>query len=209
SLVVYADRFTKTETNDKGEESEREIPFLKAYTVFNVAQIEGLAAELYEPPAPRDGSRTPELIAAAESFFAATGATVRHGGNRAYFAPGPDVIQLPPVEAFTDAESYAATKAHEFIHWTGHKSRLDRAFGQRFGDAAYAFEELVAELGAAFLCAELAVTPDIREDHAAYLAHWLKVLKEDRRAIFTAAAQAQRAADYLATLQPQAERQAA
>lgn len=197
SLVVYADRFTKTEANDKGEEVEREIPFMKAYTVFNVEQIEGLPARFCEPATPREEGRKLALIEEAEAFFAATRATFRHGGNRAFYAPAADFIQLPVPEAFRDAESYAATKAHELVHWTGHAQRMARAFGKRFGDHAYAFEELVAELGAAFLCAALGVTPEPREDHAAYLAHWLDVLKEDKRAIFSAAAHAQRAADFL------------
>lgn len=199
SLVVYADRFTKTETNDKGEEEERQIPFMKGYTVFNVEQIDGLPDQY--KGAPRPALPPVELHEAAEEFFRRTGATFRHGGNRAFYAPGLDVIQLPPAEAFRDAESYAATKAHELIHWTGNKDRMAREFGKRFGDSAYAFEELVAELGAAFLCADLGVTPEIRDDHAAYLAHWLGVLKEDKRAIFSAAAHAQRAADFLQDLQ--------
>ena len=208
SLVVYADRYTKTETGDDGQEAEREIAFMKGYTVFNVEQIEGLPANLYEPPAPLDDGRSVELIEEAEAFFAKTGATIRHGGNRAFYAISSDHIQLPPPQAFRDAQSYTATKAHELVHWTGHKSRNAREFGKRFGDRAYAFEELVAELGAAFLCAELGITPEPREDHAAYLAHWLQVLKEDKRAIFTAASHAQKAADYLAGLQ-QLEQQAA
>src|SRR5258706_2476156 len=201
SLVVYADRITKTETNEKGEDVEREIAFMKGYTVFNVEQIEGLAAHYYAKSEPK-GEKL-QLIESAEAFFAAAGATFRHGGNRAYYAPGPDHIQLPPPEAFRDAESYAATKAHELTHWTAHPSRLARVLGKRFGDNAYAAEELIAELGAAFLRADLGIKPEPREDHAAYLAHWLKVLKEDKRAIFTAAAQAQRAADYLHSLQEQ------
>ncbi|MGE0853595.1 MAG: ArdC family protein [Hyphomicrobiaceae bacterium] len=201
SLVVYADRFNKTEENDKGEEIERSIPFMKGYTVFNVEQIEGLPARFYEQPAPREEGRTLELIEEAETFFAGTAATFRHGGNRAFYAPAADFIQLPPAEAFRDAESYAATKAHELVHWTGHARRMAREFGKRFGDQAYAFEELVAELGAAFLCADLGITPEPREDHAGYLAHWLEVLKGDKRAIFSAAAHAQRAADFLHGLQ--------
>lgn len=201
SLVVYADRFTKTEANDKGDPVEREIPFMKGYTVFNVEQIDGLPARYCEPPAPRDEGRTVELIEEAEGFFATTRATFRHGGNRAFYAPAADFIQLPPVEAFRDAESYAATKAHELIHWTGNEQRMAREFGKRFADQAYAFEELVAELGAAFLCADLGITPVPREDHAAYLAHWLEVLKCDKRAIFSAAAHAQRAADFLHGMQ--------
>lgn len=205
SLVVYADTFSKTEADEKGEETERSIPFMKGYTVFNVAQIEGLPDYYYHPTAPRDHGRTVELIEEAEEFFANTGATFRHGGNRAFYAPSADFIQLPPVEAFRDAEAYTATKAHELVHWTGNEARIAREFGKRFGDKAYAFEELVAELGAAFLCADLAITPEVREDHAAYLGHWLDVLKDDKRAIFTAAAHAQRALDFLHGLQVQEE----
>jgi len=199
SLVVYADKFTKTETNEQGEDETKDIPFMKGYTVFNVEQIEGLPAHYYTKPEAKGEPLA--LIEDAERFFTATGATFRHGGNRAYYAPSFDVIQLPPADSFKDAESYAATKAHELTHWTAHPKRLDRVLGKRFGDHAYAAEELIAELGAAFLCADLGITPEPREDHAAYLGHWLKVLKEDKRAIFTAAAQAQRALDYLHGLQ--------
>ena len=199
SMVVYADRYTKSETNERGEEAEREVAFMKGYTVFNVEQIDGLPAQYLAPVAPV--LQPLPLHQAAEAFFAATGATFCHGGSRAFYAPVRDFIQLPPAEAFRDAESYAATKAHELIHWTGHPHRNAREFGRRFGDRAYAFEELVAELGAAFLCADLGITPEVQPDHAAYLAHWLQVLKEDKRAIFSAAAHAQRAADYVQALQ--------
>ena len=199
SLVVYADRYTRSETNERGEEAEGEVAFMKGYTVFNVEQIDGLPAQYAAAPAP---ALPPlPLHQVAETFFAATGATFCHGGSRAFYAPARDFIQLPPAEAFRNAESYTATKAHELIHWTGHPRRNAREFGRRFGDRAYAFEELVAELGAAFLCADLGVTPEVQPDHAAYLAHWLQVLKEDKRAIFSAAAHAQRAADYLQGLQ--------
>ena len=200
SLVVYADRFTKTETADNGDAIEREIPFMKAYTVFNVEQIDGLPAQYQTKPEPK--GEPLQLIESTERFFDATGATFRHGGNKAYYAPGPDMIQLPVPESFKDAESYAATKAHELTHWTKHQTRLDRDLGRhRFGDEGYAREELVAELGAAFLCADLGITPEPREDHAAYIGHWLKVLQNDKRAIFQAAAHAQRAVDYLNGLQ--------
>ena len=169
---------------------------MKGYTVFNVAQIEGLPDEYYGTAESR--GEPMQLIAEAEKFFAATRAVVRHGGSKAYYAPGPDVIQLPEPESFRDAESYTATKAHELTHWTSHTTRLAREFGmKRFGDEAYAMEELVAELGAAFLCVSLGITPEARDDHAAYIGHWLRVLKNDKRAIFTAAAHAQRAVDYL------------
>ncbi|MFK4445210.1 antirestriction protein ArdC [Caballeronia udeis] len=201
SLVVYADTFHKVEENDSGEEIERDMPFMKGYTVFNVEQIDGLPEGYQVTPAPT--AEPLQLIQHAESFFAATGATFRHGGNRAFYAPAQDFIQLPPADAFRDAESYAATKAHELTHWTSHPSRLNRILGKRFGDEAYAAEELIAELGAAFLSADLGIASEVREDHAAYLASWLKVLIADKRAIFAAAAHAQRAADYLHSRQDQ------
>ncbi len=200
SLVVYANKVTRTETDDKGEEVERQIPFMKGYTVFNVEQVEGLPAHYYGKP--ENPLPLAERLDHAERFIANTGIPVQHGGNSAYYAPAKDLVQMPPFEAFKDRESYYATILHELIHATSHKSRLDRSFNaKRFGDNGYAREELVAELGAAFLSADLGITPEIREDHAAYLAHWLKALKEDSRAIFSAAAHAQRAADFLQSLQ--------
>ncbi len=206
SLVVYADKLTRTETDESGHETERAISFMKGYTVFNTEQVDGLPAHFYakaETPSPV------ERIPQAEAFFAATGAKVRHGGNRAFYAPSADFIQMPPAESFESQESYAATKAHELTHWTAHPSRLARELGKRFGDDAYAAEELIAEMGSAFLCADLGITPETRDDHASYLDHWLKVLKADSRAIFTAASQAQRAADYLHDIVNSARQQAA
>lgn len=143
------------------------------------------------------------LNEAADRFFANTRADIRHGGNQAYYAPGPDYVQMPPFTSFRDTESYCSTLAHELTHWTKHSSRLNRDLGRRtFGDQGYAREELVAEIGAAFLCCDLGITPEPRDDHAAYLGHWLKVLTEDKRAIFQAAAHAQRAVDFLHALQP-------
>lgn len=139
-----------------------------------------------------------QRIAHADAFFAATGADVRHGGDQAYYALQPDHVQMPPFECFEDPEAYYATLAHECTHWTRHPSRLDRDFGRkRWGDDGYAREELVAELGAAFLCADLGLELEPRPDHASYIDGWLQVLKDDRRFIFTAAAHAQRAADFL------------
>jgi antirestriction protein ArdC len=208
SLVVYANSISRTETNDKGEDVERSIPFMRGYTVFNVEQIEGLPAHYYAKP--ENPLPLSERIESADQFLTATGATIRHGGNSAFYAPGRDLVQMPPFEAFRDKESYYATALHELTHWSGAKHRLDRSFdAKRFGDHGYAREELVAELGAAFLCADLGITPEIRDDHAAYLGHWLNVLKEDKRAIFSAAAHAQRAADFLHGLQPRSEEGAA
>jgi antirestriction protein ArdC len=209
SLVVYASKITRTETEEgSGNEVEREIPFMRGYTVFNVEQIEGLPAQYYAKAEPR--LDTVQRIDSAERFFAATGARIQHGGNQAFYTMADDRVQMPPFESFQDAESYYATLAHEVTHWTRHPKRLEREFGRkRWGDEGYAMEELVAELGSAFLSADLDLTPEPREDHASYIANWLKVLKDDKRAIFSAAAHAQRAADYLHALQPGAVQEAA
>lgn len=197
SLVVYASRLNRTEEDEiTGEEQERDIPFLKGYTVFNVEQIEGLPSQYH--PVPAEPVDPPVRDARAEAFFKASRAEIRHGGNRAYYSSASDHIQMPPFETFRDAEYYYATLAHELVHWTMPKHRLDRDFGKKsWGDEGYAMEELVAELGAAFLCSAQALTPDVREDHAAYIESWLKVLRNDKRAIFAAASHAQKAADYL------------
>lgn len=202
SLVVFASSITRSETEPaSGEENERDIHFLKGYTVFNVEQIEGLPAQYLAPVAPQIDPV--QRIARADAFFAATGANISHGGNRAFYTPAYDRIQMPPFEAFRDPQSYYATLAHETTHWTSHKSRLDREFGRkRWGDEGYAMEELVAELGAAFLSSDLGLTPEVRSDHASYIASWIKVLKEDKRAIFSAASHAQRALDFMHARQP-------
>jgi antirestriction protein ArdC len=209
SLVVYASSVTRTETEEgTGNEVEREIPFMRGYTVFNVEQIEGLPEQYYAKAEPRLDAV--QRITHAESFFAATGATIQHSGNQAFYTMADDRVQMPPFESFQDAESYYATLAHEVTHWTRHPKRLERDFGRkRWGDEGYAMEELVAELGSAFLSADLDLTPEPREDHASYIANWLKVLKDDKRAIFTAAAHAQRAADFLHGLQPGVVQEAA
>jgi len=201
SPVVYANTVTKTEQDRNGDDVEVNIPFMKAYTVFNADQIDGLPehyTQLAEPvidPVQR--------IERVERFFEHTKADIRSGGGQAYYAIGGDYVQMPPFEAFKSAESYYATLAHECTHWTRHPSRLDRDFGrEKWGDAGYAREELVAEIGAAFLCADLDIEPSIREDHAPYLASWLTVLENDHTAVFRAAAHAQRATDFLNGLQP-------
>jgi len=201
SLVVYANRITKTEQDTDGNDVEREIPFMKGYTVFNVEQIDGLPEIYYARLEPKFSA--PERIAHAEAFFTATGAAIRYGGNRAYYTQDGDRIQMPAIESFRDAEAFYSTLAHETAHWTKHPGRLDRDFSRsKFGDEGYAREELVAELASAFLCADLELTPEVREDHAQYIASWLTVLKDDKRAIFSAAAHAQRAVDFLHGLQP-------
>ena len=200
SLVVYANSITRTEADEHGDESEREIHYMKGYTVFNVEQIEGLPEIYYAKP--EVTTTAVERIAQAEAFFAATKADIRYRGDRAYYSADSDYIQLPVIEAFRDAESFYATLAHESAHWTKHPSRLNRDLGRKqWGDEGYAREELVAEIASAFLCADLGITPEVREDHACYIADWLKVLKDDKRAVFTAASQAQKAVEFLHGLQ--------
>ncbi len=176
---------------ESGEEGRQSRVFARGYSVFNAAQVDGYAAPalLVLPE--------PERIGHAEAFFAGLGADIRHGGNRACYVPGLDQVRMPSFAAFRDAVAYYATLAHEATHWTGHASRCARDLRSRFGEEAYAAEELVAELGAAFLCADLALVPEPRPDHAAYVSSWLKVLRGDKRAIFTAAAKAQAAADWM------------
>jgi antirestriction protein ArdC len=199
SLVVYANSITRTEHDENtGKDVECEIPYLKGYTVFNVEQIDGLPDHYYAKAAPKLDPVA--RIDCAENFFAAPKATIRHGGNRAYYAQEVDSVQMPPFESFRDAESYYSTLAHEMTHWTKHPSRLARDLGRKqWGDEGYAQEELVAELGSAFLCADLELATQPREENASYIANWLEVLKNDKRFIFKAAAHAQRAADYLAS----------
>lgn len=206
TTVVYANRVTKVEEDEDGEETERQIPFLRAYTVFCVDQIEDLPTDYYGHSAPViDPSAR---IQHADAFFAATGADIRHGGNAAYYMPVSDHIQMPAFASFRDPESYVATLAHETIHWTAPAHRVNRDLSRYARDRSErAREELVAELGACFLCADLGIVPELepRPDHASYLASWLEVLANDKKAIVAAAAHAQRAVAFLHDLQPRAE----
>lgn len=179
---------------NEGDENRVRM-FGRAFYLFNACQIEG-----YEPPLVSD-TPVPERIGPAEAFFAGLGADIRHGGSRAFYRPGEDYIQMPPFPAFRDPIAYYATLAHEATHWTGASSRLDRDLKGRFGDESYAAEELVAELGAAFLSASLGLTPEPRPDHALYVQSWLKALRSDTRAIFSASSLAQKAVDFMHELQ--------
>jgi len=169
--------------------------FPVGFAVFNSEQVTG-----WTPPAEPDGLDDAERLALAEAFFAAIGADVRHGGDRAFYARVGDYIGMPTFAQFATAADYYSTLAHEHTHWTGAEARLNRTFGKAFGDDAYSAEELVAELGAAFLCAMLGISNTPREDHAQYLSHWLKILRADSRAIFEAAGKASKAIDLLVTM---------
>lgn len=175
----------------------------RASCVFNAGQVDGYT--LPEAP-PLLGPI--ERLAAVDRFIAATGARIEHGGDRAYYRPASDHIQMPEEGLFCGShtmnrsEGYYATVTHELTHWSGAKHRLGRELGKRFGDAAYAAEELVAEIASAFLCSELRIMPETRADHAQYLAQWLTLMKQDSRVIFAAAAKASEAVAYLKRLQP-------
>jgi len=198
SISVYASTFRKAgRPTLTGEATAALIRFLRSYLVFNADEVEGLPAYYYArdvPPTPLALSQRQEAI---NSFFLSIPAVVRHGGDQAYFCPGTDHIQLPRPGAFRSADAYASTRGHETVHWTGHGARLDRTFGKRFGDQAYAMEELVAELGSAMICGELGLPTELHDSHASYIDHWLRILKADRSAIFVAAAKAEQAITFL------------
>lgn len=175
------------------------VPLLRAFTVFNLGQLDNVPTDYWvvEPPRWEPDARAQELILMS-------GATVRHGGSRAFYRSSDDAIHLPPLRAFATAEGYYSTALHELVHWTSAPGRCDRQLAKRFGDAAYAAEELIAEMGAAFLCGHCGMDSELH--HAEYVAAWLNVLRTDKRAIFVASTRAQQAADYLLKLlQPPSE----
>lgn len=198
TTVVYADRFTpKAEQERAAREGDEpgKVGFLKRFTVFNLAQCEGLGRVDPEPaPLPEQ-----QAVPHAEALIVATGADFRVGGPHAFYDPLLDRVQVPPQPAFIDQINYYRTAFHELSHWTGHGTRLDRDQSGHRGGKAYAREELVAEMGGAFVCASLGVVPTVR--HADYIGAWLEVLREDNRAIFRAASQASKAADFLLAFQ--------
>src|SRR6266699_505956 len=188
----FANNATESQDDDESTPpSGSRLLFTRGYSVFNAAQVDG-----YTPKA-EPGMPVLQRIEQAEAFFRNVGAELRHGGNQAYYRPSDDHIQMPPFQAFKENLSYYSTLAHEHTHWTAKADRCDRQLGKRFGDSAYAAEELIAELGAAFTCAHLGLGTEPRQDHAQYIQSWLKVLKADKRAIFTAASKAQQAADWM------------
>lgn len=177
------------------KDKQQKIPMLKQYYVFNLGQCEGITSKKVKIPKVLEVGYTNAL-----DFATRTGADIKHGGNEAFFTRQHDFIRMPHQEQFRSLTDYDGTLLHELTHWTGHKSRLEREFGARFGDNAYAFEELVAEIGSAFLCGQLGVSDSNGHtdlQHEAYLASWLKVLKSDKKAIFKASTLAQKASDFL------------
>lgn len=200
AVAFYRQYDVEPKADDPDDDGNRRV--LKTSMVFNIQQVTGYAPPA--SPAPRPVDVDPwQPLEPVEDLIATTGADIRHGGDQAYFHRTQDFIQMPERTSFigtensTPLEAYYSVLFHELTHWTGASSRLNRTFGQRFGDQAYAAEELVAELGAAFLSAELKITPTPRDDHAQYLGHWLNLLKSDKRAIFVAAAKASEATRYL------------
>ena len=180
----------------KGARHRAPIPIMERYEVFNGEQFDRLPPRFRvdeENPAPGPGDR----ITAAEDFFGAVGAKIVPGGDGAAYNSAKDIIRMPIFPSFDDAVSYYSTLAHEAVHWTGHRSRLDREFGVGRDDPAYAVEEIVAELGASFVMGRLGLPCVVEQDHAPYVGHWISVLEDDERAIHRAASHAQRAADFL------------
>lgn len=190
SIIVFYKPFAVKDRNAQPDASgnvpERTIPLLKAYHVFNAEQIDNLPENYAAPVTIRPPMPADTLLAQA---------TITHGGDRAFYHPALDFIRLPQPSQFRSEADYQATALHELTHWTGHASRLAREYGKKFGDQAYAREELVAEMGAAFLCARCGIDGQLQ--HPEYIANWLKVLKNDKRAILTAASHAQKAADFI------------
>jgi antirestriction protein ArdC len=200
--VVYADRFVPSDerrrAREVGEEAQA-IPFLKRFTVFNTDQCNDLPSDVATvAPPPPPGTIEPDV----ETLIKNSGVTFRIGGDRAFYAPVEDYVQVPPPAAFFEPINWHRTALHELGHASGHPSRLNRDLSGRFGTRKYAFEELIAEIAAAFSCAALGIVPTVR--HADYIGVWLEVLREDNRAIVRAASQASRVADYLLSFLPEA-----
>jgi antirestriction protein ArdC len=191
--VVYWNVHRKETIGDKGESVTSAYAFIKHYYVFNVEQCEGLnLPEMPEPPQV-DWNSCEQADAIVNRLALSGGLT--HAGDSAYFRPSTDAIVMPPMAAFDSRENYYATLLHESVHASGHDSRLKRITPARFGSEEYAFEELVAELGAAMLCAHCGIDGDLR--HAGYIESWLKALRNDKKFILSASAKAQQAMDYL------------
>lgn len=194
TLTVFFKASASSQSAEGDEQEPRRHFIAKAAYVFNAAQVDGFI------PSPAPELALIERHAAAEAFINTSKASIYHDSLQACYIPSKDEIHLPPAGSFKDAQSYYSVALHELMHWSGHASRCNRDLHNRFGSEAYAAEELIAELGAAFLCAELGISPEPRIEHARYIESWLRILKGDKRAIFTAAAKANQAASFLTML---------
>lgn len=197
--ICYAATY---QAKDKETGEEKTFPVLKSYTVFNIAQCENINIkdkQVSVNPDKRDAD--------CQDFLASTQAIIRHGESRAYYSSSKDFIMLPDFDTFNCSNNYYAVALHELVHWSGHEQRCNRIFGKRFGDKAYAAEELVAEIGAAFMCAEFGF--DAMTQHVAYVQSWIEMLKDDPKAFITAASKASAAVEYLRGLALQDEKIAA
>lgn len=210
-IIFYRDLDPKdADTSVNRDDRENRFFVARASRVFNVAQVDG-----YQLPEPAITTNPIDPCDQAEVFIAATGASITVAGERAFYNRTTDSITMPDRFRFTGtktstaSESWYSTLLHELTHWSGAENRMARTFGERFGDDAYAMEEMVAELGAAFLCGDLGITAEPRPDHADYIGHWLRILKGDRKAIFTAASAANKASEFLKSLGNIEQREAA
>jgi antirestriction protein ArdC len=194
SVIIFYRDLEPSDCDDRGSRAF----IARASRLFNVSQVDG-----FDLPQLDSSHENIDPCLAAEAFISATGASIAIGGERAFYNPVSDTITMPDRHRFlgtktsSAATSWYSTLLHELTHWSGAQHRMQRSFGERFGDDAYAMEEMVAELGAAFLCGDLGITLEPRPDHADYIAHWLRILKADQKAIFTAASAANKAAEYL------------
>jgi antirestriction protein ArdC len=190
TVIVYYDRFTPKLINGQPNDEEEAIWYMKTYLVWNLDQCDGI--EGFEPSKPLPAR---ELIENAEEVIAKTKAIIRHGGDSAYYSPTLDYIQMPVQQSFKPQKAYYPVMFHELGHWTGHSSRLDRKFTNKFGDENYAYEELIAELTSAFTCAAIGLEPVTR--HVDYIGHWLHKLRDDKKYIIHAASAASKASDWI------------
>lgn len=203
TMITFMGTAVKSQENEGGETEEKAFKFLRYYNVFNAEQLTEPYMEPDQVPPNSEHGRMPEI----EDYIANTNAVIAYGNEKACYIPSMDMVCMPDMEAFRNTkygkanEHYYSTLFHELTHWTGHKARCDRQISNCFGNEKYAAEELVAELGAAFQCGALGLSKATREDHAHYVASWLKALKGDKRAIFHAARLASDAVDYLESLQ--------
>lgn len=192
-IVVFVKKALVEDRDNPGQ--KKSVAFLRYYHVFNTAQCEGLPGKLtgeIEPPAPVDRNQRDDML---EAFVGATGIAVVEEGARAFYSPVDDKVRMPSLQSFKSSDAYYSTLFHELGHGTGHESRLNRNLKNRFGDRAYAAEELIAELTSAFVCAEWGI--DMGEAPAAYIDNWVSLLEQRETAIVTAAAGASRAVDWL------------